>query len=128
MWYIIDTDSPLLQKIEIERGEYNKAIHKDNNIIKMSSTTSTSISKEQKYLLNSKTFMENIGELTELCWGRSKGDKKFARMLVRKYTSLITDWLKENWECAQDDIKEEILKFVFELVRRNNEVWNLSGK
>ena len=75
----------------------------------MSSTTSTSISKEQKYLLNSKTFMENSGELTKLCLERSKGDIKFTMMLVRKYTSFVVDWLKENWE-ESDYIKEELVK------------------
>jgi hypothetical protein len=75
----------------------------------MSSTTSTSLSKEQKYLLNSKTFMENSGELTKVCLERSEGDIKFTTMLVSKYTSFVADWLKENWE-VRDDIKEGIMK------------------
>ena len=66
------------------------------------------ISKEQKYLLNSKTFMENSGELTKLCLERSKGDIKFTVMVVRKYTSFVVDWLKENWK-VRDDIKEELV-------------------
>ena len=78
----------------------------------MSSTTlpfGYSISKEQKYLLNSKTFKENWGELTTFAMWYSKGDKKFTMMLVRKYTSFIVDWLKDIWE-KSDDIKEELVK------------------
>ena len=75
----------------------------------MSSTTSTSLSKEQKYLLNSKTFMENSGELTKVCLERSEGDIKFTTMLVSKYTSFVADWLKENWN-INDYLKEEVMK------------------
>lgn len=66
-------------------------------------------SKEQKYMMNSKTFMKNSGELTELCINKCNGDMKCVVMLVRKYTSFINTWLKENWE-VRDDIKEGILK------------------
>ena len=38
-----------------------------------------------------------------------EGDMKFTTMLVRKYTSFVADWLKENWE-VRDDIKEGIMK------------------
>ena len=72
-------------------------------------SSSLSLSKEQKYLLNSKTFMENSGELTTLCLERSKGDIKFTMMLVGKYTSFVVDWLKENWN-INDYLKEEVMK------------------
>ena len=53
--------------------------------------------------------MENSGELTILCFEKSKGDMKSTIILVRMYTSFVADWLKENWG-VRDDIKEGIMK------------------
>ena len=94
----------------------------------MSSTTSTSLSKAQKYLLNSKTWRENSAELTKLCLEMSKGDIKFTTMLVHKYTSFVLDWLEEDWDKCDFKCKEEVLEgftaggFI-EKLHRDNPAW-----
>ena len=76
---------------------------------KTSKQTRIMKTKEQKYMINSKTFMKNSGELTKLCMERSNGNIKFTFMLVNKYTSFVANWLKENCE-ERDNIKEEVMK------------------
>ena len=63
--------------------------------------------KYQTYMLHSKTYTHNAGELTEICM--EKGGMEFGVMMTKHYTKLVHSWLEENWN-INDYLKEEVMK------------------